>query len=662
MKTTPTEPIRILQLEDNADDAELIAIELRRAWGGCKIVAVQSLELFESNLRHERFDAILSDFALRGCNAFDALQVARTVAPDVPFIAISGTIGEEKAVELLKAGAIDYVLKDRPARLAQSIERAMRDVALRRRNAAAEQKVRETEERFRQLAESSGDVFWFADLDPEFRIRFISAAVESVWGRPPADFYADSSLWLQAIHPEDRGRVEAQFRAWISGDVPRIVDEFRVVRADGVVRWVHNTGTAATDEGGRNRRLSGIARDITQTKEAIEQTLRAQRLESIGLLAGGVAHDLNNALAPILMGLDLMRPQLPAALLPMYENMQISANRGAAMVRQLLSFARGAGGQKMLVDVRRAVRELEQLTHSTFPKGVTTIVRVSGNTLSVEMDPTLLHQVLLNLCVNARDAMPSGGTLSIEAQRTEVDESYAGFIREARPGAYVLISVTDTGTGINPEMLPKIFDPFFTTKPMGVGTGLGLTTVAGIVHNHRGFLQVESQLGRGTTFKIFLPAAEAAGAATLHDVALPEYNGNGKGVMIVDDEEPVRTLLKQLLERFRFRVFVAGDGAEGLAIYAANQAGIDLVIADERMPHLDGISFVRALRHLAPTLPVIAMSGLLNESHVKEFATLGVTHFLHKPFALTELIDAVAASLGDGSSQQELALQGPTDG
>ena len=656
MDPNPTASIRILQLEDDPDDAKLIAAELRRAWPACEVVSVYTLPSFEAALRTNTFDAILSDFALRGFSGFDALELARRVAPDVPFLTVSGTIGEEKAVELLKAGAIDYVLKDRPARLAQSIERAMRDANMRRLHRAAEQKVRETEERFRHLAEYSGDVFWFANMDPGLKVRYVSAAVETIWGRKPSEFYADSSLWLQSLHAEDRGRFEEKFNAWLAGDDNRFVDEFRIIRPDGGVRWIHSTAIVAGDSFGQGRRLSGIARDITQTKEAVEQTLRAQRLESIGLLAGGVAHDLNNALAPILMGLDLMRPQLPPALLPMYESMQLSANRGAAMVRQLLGFARGAEGQKVLVDVRRAVRDIEHLANSTFAKSITTTMRLTSAPVPVMIDPTLLHQVLLNLCVNARDAMPNGGTLTIEVDQRHVDESYAGFIREARPGDYVLVAISDTGTGIEPELLPKIFDPFFTTKPMGVGTGLGLTTVAGIVHNHGGFVQVESHVGRGTTFRIYLPYASTGGAEAPEDAEVQTYDGHGRGVLVIDDEEPVRTLLKQLLERFGFHVFTGADGAEALATYADHRDAIHLVITDERMPHLDGISFVRALRHLSTGLPTIVMSGLHNENRLKEFGSLGVTQFLHKPFALTELIGALATCLGDGAAQQELAL------
>ncbi len=639
MDSPALNPLRILHLEDNAIDAELIAHELRKAWPACDLLHCSSPASFDEALERGAFDVILSDFALPGFDAFAALRRARERQPDVPFLVVSGTIGEEVAVSLLKAGAIDYVIKDRPARLVSSIERALRE-------AAEHRSQRETEERFLQLAESSTDVFWFADLTP-FRVRYVSPSVESIWGRKPHEFYANPHLWLVGVHPEDQARVRQNFNAWLAGERISFIEEFRVVRPDGSVRWVHDTGTFNLDSTGKTKRMSGVVRDITQSKEASEQGLRTQRLESVGLLAGGVAHDLNNALAPILLGLEIMRPGLPPKMVKLHELMQTSANRGAAMVRQLLGFARGAEGHRMMVDPKRVAAEIEELAQSTFPKSITVTANYADELASVEIDPTLLHQVLLNLGVNARDAMPHGGALTLSVENTYIDESYAGFVRDARPGAYVVFIVTDTGTGIPPEFLPKIFDPFFTTKPSGLGTGLGLTTVAGIAHNHGGFVRVYSEPGHGTTFKFYLPAAVNGARAPYAPEEQPaEYRANGESVLVVDDEEPVRLILKSLLERFGFRVFTTADGTEALATFAANRDRIKLVITDERMPHLDGLALVRALRHMSADLQIIAMSGLHSEARVKEFAAQGVTQFLHKPFAKPELTAALRGSLG----------------
>lgn len=577
-------------------------------------------------------------------DGFGALRLIDTFTPETPVLVVSGTVGEEATVALLKAGAVDYVLKDGRTRLISSIERALRDVGERRARRIAEQNVHETELRFRQLAEASNDIFWFADMSP-FRIRYVSPAVENIWGHKPDAFYTDPDLWLTGVHAEDRPRVQQNFNAWLAGERLSFVEEFRVVRGDGSIRWVHDTGIFNVDPSGLVKRMSGVARDITQTKEAAEHRLRAQRLESVGLLAGSIAHDLNNALTPILIGLELMRPDLPPEMAELYGQMHLSASRGAMMVRQLLAFTRGAGGQNAVVEPQRAIREIEQLASTTFPKDITTSVTCADDVPMVEIDPTALYQALLNLCVNARDAMPRGGRLRVQVESKYIDESYAGFFRDAKPGTYVVFIVSDTGSGIASDVLPKIFDPFFTTKPAGVGTGLGLTTVAGIAHNHGGFVQVASELGKGTTFKMYFPASSKATPPPPGPAGpAPDCQGGGTGVLVVDDQESVRALLKSLLERRGFRVFSASDGTEALAIFAGHRSQIGLAMTDVRMPHLDGTALVRTLRHMEPHLPVIAMSGLHDDSRSKEFAAAGV-QVLQKPFTMPDLIRALQACL-----------------
>jgi len=634
--------LRILHLEDNEADAELTLELLREEWPDCEIHHVSNRPAFEQALRERPIDLILSDFALPGFDGFSALEIVRTRHREIPFILLSGTIGEEKAVAALQAGAVDYVLKDRPARLVSGIRRAMHDMA-------EETRRRETEERFRQLAETSNDVFWFADLNP-LRMRYISPAVEQIWEIPAEEFYANPRAGLARVHPEDRARVEQNLNAWLAGERMAFIEEYRVVRRDGSIRWIYDTGTFTTDATGQKKRMNGVARDITAIKEAAEQSLRAQRLESIGLLAGGVAHDLNNALAPILMGLDLLQPDIPAKSQVIFQQMQISAKRGTAMVRQLLGFARGAEGQRVVLDPRRALREVAELATSTFPKEINIVVETPYEIGKVEVDPTLLHQVLLNLCVNARDAMPTGGTLMLEVADVHIDESYAGFIPDAKPGHYVSFKISDTGVGIPPEVLPKIFDPFFTTKPIGSGTGLGLTTVAGIVHNHGGFVRVESERPKGTTFTAYLPATMVGTRSPFSPPArTPDYEAHGEMVLVVDDEEPVRSLLKGLLERFGFNVVTAVDGTEALAQFAIRRDEVNLVIVDERMPHMDGVTLVRILHHMRSDLHVIAMSGLLTETSTREFAAMGVAQVLQKPFTMDQLTNAL-----------DIVLSGPT--
>jgi two-component system cell cycle sensor histidine kinase/response regulator CckA len=658
MRSDSPPVLRLLHLEDNDVDAELISIQLKSAWPSCEVVHVDTREGFEEALQQNHFDVILSDFTLSGFDGLSALKFARNVRPEIPFIFLSGTIGEERAVEALKHGGTDYVLKDRPARLVPSIQRALSDEAMRRSHQAAELAIREAAARFNHLADVSDDVFLFADLHP-LKITYVSPICVKRWGIKPEVIYEEPDAWLKSVHADDRVRVESNYREWIAQKRLNFNEEYRVVLPNTSLCWVHHTGAFGRDATGRNVRMSWVARDVTVAKEAAEQSLRAQRLESIGLLAGGIAHDLNNALFPVLMSVELLRSEVPDASHALLEQIEVSASRGAAMVRQLLSFARGAGVQRVLVDPSRTLEEVEQLVNGTFPKSVSLVIRSAERVDRIEIDPTQLYQVLVNLCVNARDAMPSGGTLTLAVENCRIDESYASFRPNVKPGDYVVFKVTDTGTGIPQELLEKVFDPFFTTKPTGTGTGLGLTTVAGIAHNNGGFVRIYSEVGKGSCFKVFFPAAAATTPIPFATRGVTaELRGNRELILLVDDEESVRQLLKGVLESHNFQVMTAADGTEALAIYATQRDQIKLVITDERMPYMDGSALVRALRHMSPELRIIAMSGLPSEKRLKEFAAQGVTRFLHKPFATDRLLTSVREALMLDTNQAELPFKG----
>jgi len=379
--------------------------------------------------------------------------------------------------------------------------------------------------------------------------------------------------------------------------------------------------------------------DITQMKLAERQQLRSQRLESLGTLAGGVAHDLNNALAPVLMGMSILKDQYPEES-RLFEMIQGSAQRGADMVRQLLTFARGAEGERVAVCPSQVVHELERLMKGSFPKNIQLLVHNDDMLPAVVGDPTQLHQVLLNLCVNARDAMPGGGTLSVRVQVVELDAVYARSIPDAVPGRYVALRVSDTGSGIPPDILDRIFDPFFTTKGADKGTGLGLSTVLGIVKGHGGFVQVYSHSGAGTTFTVYLPAAapEARAAALAPAVEASEPGqGHGETILFVDDEAAVREVGRTVLERLNYQPLTATDGADGLVQAAEHRGTLRAVITDLHMPHMDGMAFVRALRRMLPDVPVVVASGRVDESLVAELKLQGITRRLDKPFTEAQL-------------------------
>ncbi|WP_395748248.1 PAS domain S-box protein [Prosthecobacter sp.] len=378
------------------------------------------------------------------------------------------------------------------------------------------------------------------------------------------------------------------------------------------------------------------SRILTERKNMERLALRSQRMEAIGTLSGGVAHDLNNALAPILMGVELLRTRCPqeAKILDLFET---SAKRGADMVRQLLTFAKGADGQHSVLQVERLLREMEKLMLSSFPKNIQISVSCAPDLPAVRGDATQLHQVLLNLCVNARDAMPTGGTLTLEATTTEVDEAFASAVTEAKPGRYVALRVQDTGTGIPQEIQERIFDPFFTTKSPDKGTGLGLATVIGIVKSHDGFLQVTSRPGEGSTFTVCLPARVVEGGMPHAPAEAAVRPGNGETILLVDDEAAVREMACVVLERLNFKPVTAADGAEGLQLAMRHQAELRAVITDLHMPHMDGLAFVRVLRLLLPKVPVVVASGRMEDPQAMEMEALGVTQRLDKPFTEGQL-------------------------
>jgi PAS domain S-box-containing protein len=391
---------------------------------------------------------------------------------------------------------------------------------------------------------------------------------------------------------------------------------------------------------GEQPRFVGIARDITERLQHERMAQRSQRLEAIGTLAGGVAHDLNNALSPIVMGMELLRVQYPGES-AMADVFEASARRATDMVRQLLAFAKGAGGERISLRPERLVAEVESLMRRSFPKEIELVFACEPALPAVMGDATQLHQVLLNLCVNARDAMPRGGTLKVEASVREVDAAYARAIPDAEPGRYVMLRVSDTGTGIAPEILDRIFDPFFTTKGPDKGTGLGLSTATGIVKGHGGFLQVYSQPGKGTTFAVCIPAGERAVSAEPADCAGPEFCGNGEMILFVDDEASVREMACMILKRLNFAPLTASDGAGGLAQAERHRDGLRAVLTDLHMPRMDGLAFVRELRRMLPGIPVAVCSGRLDESVAGEFQAMGVTARLDKPFTVRELAEVL---------------------
>ena len=420
---------------------------------------------------------------------------------------------------------------------------------------------------------------------------------------------------------------------------------------DGKELIVEGRWTLVRDEQGKQKGILSVNSDVTAQRSIQAQLLRAQRLESLGTLAGGIAHDLNNVLSPILMGVEGLSFHNPnASSKKILEIIKTSAQRGADIVRQILNFARGMEGTHGEVQLKHVVREIEGVIRETFLRSIVLKSEIPRDLWTITGDATQLHQVLMNLCVNARDAMPDGGGLTLSATNVQLDEAYAQMNIEAKPIRYVVLKVEDTGTGMHAGVLEKIFDPFFTTKEPGKGTGLGLSTVRSIVKNHGGFINVYSEPGKGTSFKVYLPAAEQGAQAHEETVREGVPMGEGELILIVEDELSLRDITRQILESYGYQVVTAADGTEALAQYLERKGEIRLVFTDMMMPYMDGAATIRAIRKIDPRACIIATSGLMVSEYAKEAKDLGAQEFLGKPYTAETLLKSLKEVLGRASA------------
>src|SRR5688572_9921816 len=753
--------MHLLHLEDSTTDAELIAILIHREWPACDIRHVATQSEYREALDAGGFDLILSDYSLPGFDGLSALSMARAHFPETPFLFLSGTIGEERAVEALKRGATDYIIKDRPTRLIPAIRQAFALVIEADRRRRTEDALRENEERFRQITENVVELIALLDLNmgriyanPSYRDLLGDAAAV-----PGIDAFGE-------VHPEDRGRARAAFAQVVrTGATQRC--EYRLLMPDGSVReleshasvlrdsaarivnvllvsrdvtarretearlreqaslldrardaivatdldhrifywnssaerlygwkagevfgqrldmlelefdhtrfatarsqllatgeWqgdfrlrtkagetvlVESTWSLVMESDGRPRSILYIDTDVTERKKLETQLLRAQRMESIGTLAGGVAHDLNNVLTPILLSLELLASKVTTEDdRRLIEKTTASATHGAALVQQLLAFARGADAKRVRLEPAAALQDLRPLIRQSLPTSIELALTSTERPWAIQADATQFNQVLINLCINARDAMPNGGRIEIVTKNVNVDAALARVNPGTRPGPFVRISVIDNGMGIAPAIIEKIFDPFYTTKAAGKGTGLGLSMVAGILKSHDGFVQVESEPARGSTFHLYFPGIPEAAPAAVEDTPAPA-RGEGEGILLIDDEPIVRDTLQLLLQRAGYRVFPAGDGRSGVNEFDRRKAEISLVITDMMLPDQIGTEVVRSLRNRHSTLPIIAMSGMMGSGAFDELLRLNpAVECLAKPLTPSMLLGAVRRRL-----------------
>jgi len=635
-----TRPLRLLFVEDDENDTELLLQDLERGGLAVEWERVETREAMSAALDRQEWDALLSDFRLPRFSGPDALALCKARGLDLPFIIVSGTVSEGDAVDSMKAGAHDFVSKNNLARLRPALARELREAESRKARRQAETALHQTEAQYRQLVESVHAIVWRADCRT-FRFTFVSPEAEAILGHPVAR-WSEPGFWEAHLHPDDREEAVASWRRAVQREDGEHA-EYRMLRADGAAVWLRDVVSVVPDRGAP-RELIGVMVDVSERRELEAQLLQSQKMEAIGQLAGGVAHDFNNLLGVIIGygNLALAEPALDARTRGRLEQIRAAADRAAGLTRQLLTFSRKQLLQPRVLDLNTVAAGLDEMLRRLIGEHIHLVTLHGRDLWRAKADPGQIEQVIINLAVNARDAMPSGGTLIVETANVDLDESYARAHVGARPGPHVMLAVTDSGTGMDEETRRHLFEPFFTTKKTGEGTGLGLATVYGIVKQSGGHIGVYSEREKGTSFKVYLPRVAPAD----HERTPPESpegapRPGSETVLVVEDEPALRHLVREVLEGAGYHVIEAKSPAEALAASASYRGSIDILVTDLVLPQMGGDALASRLKAERQVTAVLYMSGYPDQALGHHGVIEPGTPFLQKPFTPDALLRKV---------------------
>jgi PAS domain S-box-containing protein len=634
-----TKPLRALIVEDSERDADLLLQELRRGGFDVTFERVDTAEAMSAALEKQTWDIVFCDYSMPRLDAPSALSLMRGTGLDLPFIIVSGTVGEDAAVEAMKAGAHDYFRKDKLSpRLVPVIERELREASGRAERRRAESALLEKEAQYRQVVESVRAIVWRADART-FRFTFVSPEGEKILGYPIRMWLDEPSFWSDHIHPDDRD--------WAVAFCRKNTDEghdhqfeYRMMAAAGHAVWLQDL-VRVVIQGDEARELVGIMIDVTERRHLEDQLRQALKMEAVGQLAGGVAHDFNNLLGVITGYGDLLLreidPQHRAR--QRVEEIRKAAERAAALTRQLLAFSRKQVLQPKVLDPNTVVADVEKMLRRLIGEHIQLVTLFSESVGTIKADPGQLEQVIVNLAVNARDAMPGGGKLIIETANVELDEGYVRTHADARPGPHVVLSVSDTGHGMDAVTLSRVFEPFFTTKGADKGTGLGLSTVYGIVKQSGGHVTAYSEPGHGTTFKVYLPRVDEPRESRLDRTAVGETASRGtETVLLAEDEESLRVMFREVLEGAGYVVLEAASPEAALAVSESHAGPIHLFVTDVVMPRMGGQELARRVLAIRPDVHVLFVSGYSFEGVGHQGLIEPGTNFLEKPFTADALL------------------------
>jgi PAS domain S-box-containing protein len=644
--------IHILHLEDDPADAELVQARIEEAGLACRLTRVQTRDEFDEALRRDGYDIILSDYRLPMYDGMSALLLAQELRPDVPFIFVSGTMGEEAAIEGLREGATDYVLKQRLLRLAPAIKRALHEAENRREHNRAEEALRASEEKYRIVADFTYD--WEAWLAPDGTYRYVSPSCERITGHTAADFLADPNLVLQITHPDDQSKViEHYHEATHKSREQDLKIDFRILTSGGEIRWISHWCIAVFGEGGQwlGRRESN--RDISQQKQAeaekekIEaQNLQLQKAESLGRMAGAIAHHFNNQFHAVMGNLEMAMHGLQLGVNPTERlaSAMHAARKAAEVCGLMLAYLGQTPGKHEHIDLSKACRQSLTLVQATAPKNMTIKSDFPTSGPFIRANAGQILHILTNLITNAWESADENRRsirLTIKSVSQEKIPTSKCFPIDWQPRdpAYACLEVADAGCGIAEKDFEKIFDPFFSTK--FTGRGMGLPVVLGIVRAHLGAVTVESEPDRGSIFRVYFPVSVEEVPNQPDKTSQPPEMEGGGTVLLVEDETLVREIGETMLAHLGFRVIEAKDGVDAVEVFRRHQDEIRYVICDLTMPRMGGWDTLAALRKLSPDIPVILSSGC------NEVQVMAGEHperpnaFLSKPYQLKGLRDTI---------------------
>lgn len=626
------ESLAVLLLEDNPVDAELVIRKLKSTDLYAIVDAARSVSEFQERLQQKAYDIILGDYRIPGWTGLDALKWLRSSGINTPFILVTGTLGDELAIECLKSGVNDYILKDNLERLPVAIRRTLAEQALREERDHAEDELRKSEEQYRLLFQANPHPMWVFEV-ATLRFLAVNEAALHHYGYSLSEFL---DMTVMAIRPaQDIPRFMESLQSRQQSGVGFYSEPWKHRKKDGTIIDVEISAHPITFQA-REAKLV-MVNDVTERKKLEEQFLQAQKMEAIGRLAGGMAHDFNNLLMIIGSYAHLTRTALSDEEKSGHYLTQISSavKKATLLTQQLLSFSRKHIQDMRTIDLNGLVADFCKMLPNLLGEDVQLKVIISPEECMICCDKGLIEQVIMNLVVNARDALPDGGSITVATQRVRLDASNLHETAGMKPGEYVLLRVTDTGTGMDEVTQANMFEPFFTTKEVGKGTGLGLSTVAAIIKQCQGFIFPHSELGKGTTFKIYFPYVKEQAEIIAPAPEIDDQPSGKETILLVEDEQALRMATSEFLGLKGYHVLTAEDTDHALEIAQTHEGKIDLLLTDLVMPRRSGAHLARAIVSHRPKIAVIYMSGFAESNVMQDLEPLSV--LLQKPFSLMAL-------------------------